>query len=113
MPTFISYVLAELSNPWVIFGFGAQFIFFLRFVVQWIASERARATVIPLSFWYLSIAGAAMILVYAIYRLDIVFIAGQGLALFIYVRNLAIHYAAAERDRASAGSAVVGDNQSV
>ncbi|MEX0672721.1 MAG: lipid-A-disaccharide synthase N-terminal domain-containing protein [Candidatus Paceibacterota bacterium] len=113
MSNIITYILSELSNPWVLFGFGAQFVFFLRFIVQWIASERARETVVPLSFWYLSIAGAAMILVYAIYRVDIVFIAGQGLALLIYVRNLVIYYAAAERARESERRIIAGNDQAV
>ncbi|MBI5019048.1 lipid-A-disaccharide synthase N-terminal domain-containing protein [Candidatus Gottesmanbacteria bacterium] len=75
-------------DGWVIFGFLAQFIFFLRFAVQWWASEKEKKSVIPISFWYLSIVGSVMILVYAIKREDIVFITAQFLALFIYVRNI-------------------------
>jgi len=59
-----------------------------RFLVQWIASERARRSVMPLAFWYFSLAGGAMLLAYAIYRLDPVFILGQSLGVFIYTRNL-------------------------
>ena len=99
MPPFITQLLVQLTNPWVLFGFAAQFVFFLRFVVQWIASERAKTTVVPTSFWYLSITGASMILIYAMYRMDIVFIAGQGAALAIYIRNLMIYYGAARRER--------------
>ncbi|MES2966925.1 MAG: lipid-A-disaccharide synthase N-terminal domain-containing protein [Patescibacteria group bacterium] len=84
----------SLANPWVIFGFTAQFIFFLRFVVQLLASEKNKRTTIPVSFWYLSILGALMILIYAIYKQDIVFIVGQGLSLLIYLRNLFIYYKA-------------------
>ncbi len=73
---------------WVLFGFMAQFVFFLRFIVQWFYSEKQKKSVIPISFWYLSIVGSIMILIYAIQRHDPVFIAGQFLALFIYVRNL-------------------------
>lgn len=80
-----------LLDPWVIFGFLAQGVFFLRFIVQWIASERAGKSVLPIQFWYLSIIGAIMILVYAIYRKDPVFIVGQGVALLIYTRNIALH----------------------
>ncbi len=80
-----------LANPWVIFGFVAQFIFFLRFVVQLFATEKNKRTTIPVSFWYLSILGAVMILIYALYKQDIVFIAGQGLSLIIYLRNLFIY----------------------
>lgn len=75
-------------DVWTIFGFFAQFIFFLRFIVQWIQSEKEKKSVIPISFWYLSIVGAILILVYAIKRHDPVFIAGQGLSLVIYIRNI-------------------------
>ena len=77
-------------DAWVIFGFLAQFVFFLRFAVQWWASEKEKKSVIPLSFWYLSIAGSVMILIYAIKREDIVFITAQFLALFIYARNITL-----------------------
>lgn len=86
----LSFVGSQLANPWVLFGFLAQVIFFARFVIQWIASEREKKVVIPLLFWHLSILGALMILIYAIYRQDIVFIAGQLLALVIYIRNIFI-----------------------
>jgi lipid-A-disaccharide synthase-like uncharacterized protein len=57
-------------------------------VVQWIASERARASVIPVAFWFFSIGGGVLLLIYALYRRDPVFIAGQALSLVVYVRNL-------------------------
>jgi len=60
----------------------------MRFVVQWIASERARKSVMPNAFWFFSIGGGVVLLVYAIYRQDPVFIVGQGLGLFIYLRNI-------------------------
>jgi lipid-A-disaccharide synthase-like uncharacterized protein len=88
----ITEILSQLQDPWVIFGFAAQGMFFGRFVVQWIATERAKRTVVPVSFWYLSIVGALMILAYAIRQQDIVFIFGQGLAIVIYLRNLYIFY---------------------
>lgn len=73
---------------WTFFGFMAQFVFFLRFIVQWIYSEKQKKSVIPISFWYLSVVGALMILVYALQRRDPVFIVGQFFALVIYVRNI-------------------------
>jgi lipid-A-disaccharide synthase-like uncharacterized protein len=73
---------------WMLFGFSAQFVFFLRFFVQWIHSEKHHKSIVPLSFWYLSIIGSVMILIYAIKQKDPVFIAGQFLALFIYIRNI-------------------------
>lgn len=78
-------------DAWVLFGFLAQFIFFLRFAVQWWASEKEKKSVVPMSFWYLSIVGSVMILIYAIRQQDIVFITAQFLALFIYVRNIMLH----------------------
>ena len=78
-------------DAWIIFGFLAQFVFFLRFAVQWWASEKEKKSVVPLSFWYLSIVGSVMILIYAIRREDIVFITAQFLALIIYIRNIMLH----------------------
>jgi len=75
---------------WFLVGLTGQFTFFLRFVVQWIASERRKRTVVPMAFWYLSLGGTLMVLSYAIYRLDPVFIAAYSLNIFIYVRNLHI-----------------------
>jgi lipid-A-disaccharide synthase-like uncharacterized protein len=73
---------------WVIIGFSGQLLFSMRFVVQWIASERVRRSIIPEAFWYFSLAGGATLLAYAIHKRDPVFIAGQGLGLFVYLRNL-------------------------
>jgi lipid-A-disaccharide synthase-like uncharacterized protein len=75
-------------DAWVVLGFVAQGLFTARFLVQWIASERARASVIPVSFWFFSVGGGFLLLVYALYRKDPVFIAGQALGLFVYLRNL-------------------------
>jgi lipid-A-disaccharide synthase-like uncharacterized protein len=75
-------------NFWVAFGFIGQALFMMRFVVQWIASERARKSIIPAAFWFFSIGGGIVLLIYAIYRRDPVFIAGQGLGLVIYSRNI-------------------------
>jgi lipid-A-disaccharide synthase-like uncharacterized protein len=73
---------------WLAMGFTAQAMFMMRFVIQWLASERARRSVVPDAFWYWSLAGGFMLLVYAVYRADPVFILGQGTGLFIYARNL-------------------------
>ena len=69
-------------------GFTGQILFFMRFFVQWLHSERYKQSVIPVAFWYLSIAGSLFLLVYSILRKDIVFIAGQSTGTFIYLRNL-------------------------
>lgn len=73
---------------WVAFGLGGQLMFTARFLVQWIASERAGRSVVPVAFWYFSIGGGVILLAYAIYRADPVFILGQSLGVFIYSRNL-------------------------
>jgi lipid-A-disaccharide synthase-like uncharacterized protein len=73
---------------WLLLGLGGQVLFLGRFVVQWLASERRRRSVVPVAFWYLSIGGALVLLVYALHRRDPVFVAGQGLGVAIYVRNL-------------------------
>jgi len=73
---------------WLGVGFLGQAMFTGRFVIQWLASEKARKSVIPTLFWYFSIAGGATLLVYAIYREDPVFIVGQAAGLGIYLRNL-------------------------
>ncbi|MFK5980747.1 MAG: lipid-A-disaccharide synthase N-terminal domain-containing protein [Rhizobiaceae bacterium] len=73
---------------WLTVGFGAQLMFSMRFLIQWIASEKARASIVPETFWYFSFAGGAMLLVYAIYRVDPVFIMGQATGLLIYSRNI-------------------------
>jgi lipid-A-disaccharide synthase-like uncharacterized protein len=73
---------------WIGVGFIGQALFSMRFIVQWWESERQRRSVVPLAFWYFSLAGGATLLGYAIYRLDPVFIVGQLAGLFIYFRNL-------------------------
>ena len=83
---------------WVGVGLFAQAMFMMRFVVQWIASERAKRSVMPVAFWYFSIGGGLMLLVYAIYRADPVFILGQAGGLVIYGRNL--YFVLRERQQA-------------
>lgn len=73
---------------WLAIGFLGQGLFSMRFFVQWIASEKARRSVIPNLFWYFSLGGGATLLAYAIYRQDPVFILGQGMGLLIYLRNI-------------------------
>jgi lipid-A-disaccharide synthase-like uncharacterized protein len=73
---------------WMAVGFAGQAMFSMRFIVQWLQSERARRSVLPLAFWYFSLAGGATLLAYALHKRDPVFILGQGMGLFIYLRNL-------------------------
>ncbi len=72
----------------ILIGYVAQTLFAMRFVVQWIASERAGRSVIPTTFWFFSIGGGLMLLGYAIYRKDPVFILGQAFGVWVYLRNL-------------------------
>ena len=81
--------VANLTEAiWVAVGLFGQILFFMRFLLQWIASEKEKRSVVPTSFWWFSIGGAAILLAYAIYRADPVFILGQSLGFFIYARNL-------------------------
>ncbi|MDO9105023.1 MAG: lipid-A-disaccharide synthase N-terminal domain-containing protein [Methylovulum sp.] len=78
----------DKETIWLIVGFAGQALFSARFIVQWLKSEREKKSVFPVAFWYFSIAGGITLLVYAIYRRDPVFIAGQLTGLLIYFRNL-------------------------
>ena len=75
-------------DVWVAIGFLGQFCFSARFVIQWISSERQKASVIPVYFWYFSLMGGTILLVYAIHKHDPVFIVGQASGLVVYLRNL-------------------------
>ncbi|MGH7565987.1 MAG: lipid-A-disaccharide synthase N-terminal domain-containing protein [Gemmatimonadota bacterium] len=78
------------AEAWLVIGFLGQACFFSRFLVQWMASERAGRSLVPRAFWYLSIAGGMIVLSYAIWRRDPVFILGQSVGLFVYLRNLVL-----------------------
>ena len=75
-------------NFFMILGFIGQFFFSMRFIVQWVASEKHKKSVVPLTFWIFSILGSSFLLIYAIYRKDPVFILGQAPNLLIYFRNI-------------------------
>jgi len=77
-----------MEQLWLGIGLLGQAMFSMRFLIQWIVSERRRESVIPVPFWYFSIAGGLTLLAYAIYRLDPVFILGQSTGVFVYARNL-------------------------
>lgn len=80
--------LQEHLNVWVLIGLFGQGLFMMRFVVQWIASERVKQSIVPQTFWYFSLGGGVILFIYALHQRDIVFTLGQGLGLFIYLRNL-------------------------
>ena len=81
-----------MDTLWLALGFFAQILFSARFFVQWLASEKAKKSVVPVLFWYLSIAGSGLLLLYAIHRKDPVFILGQSTGIIIYSRNLYFIY---------------------
>ena len=86
---FLPVSLAEQPEQiMVVVGFAGQGLFAMRFIVQWLTSEGQGRSVIPLAFWYFSLGGGSILLLYAIWRQDPVIICGQGLGLFIYLRNL-------------------------
>ncbi len=77
-----------IPTSWLILGFFGQALFSCRFLVQWIASERRKASVVPSMFWWFSIGGAICLLSYALLRRDIVIMVGQAAGLLVYARNL-------------------------
>ncbi len=97
MSAYLYHVFVEQFDLWIVLGFVAQAMFTARFLVQWIASERARRSVVPVAFWTFSLAGGALLLVYALHRRDPVFIIGQAAGLLIYTRNIML--IAGERKR--------------
>ena len=90
------------DQAWIAIGLLGQAFFSARFIVQWIASERLKQSVIPVQFWYWSLGGGVTLLAYAIYRLDPIFILGQAAGLVVYARNLYfIHHTAGHHARSS------------
>ncbi|MCP5056495.1 MAG: hypothetical protein GY937_07170 [bacterium] len=73
---------------WIVFGAVGQAMFFARFLVQWVASERAGRSYVPVAFWWLSLIGAAMMFTYAVHRQEPIFLVGQAVGWFVYSRNL-------------------------
>lgn len=84
----MNHVLGKPIDFWLIFGLFGQLCFTMRFLVQWIQSERRKESIIPVSFWIFSLMGSSILLSYAIYRKDPVFILGQAFGFIVYIRNL-------------------------
>jgi lipid-A-disaccharide synthase-like uncharacterized protein len=95
-----AFSLDDFFNPLALFGFAAQAVFMMRFVVQWFVSEQRGRSHVPVAFWWLSLLGGLMLFVYATIREDVVFMAGQLLGVAIYVRNLMLIYQRQWRVRA-------------
>lgn len=89
--------LTTTEAVWMGVGFAGQLIFTARFLVQWAASEKKREPVVPMAFWWISLFGGLTLLTYAIHKADPPFILGQGMGLFIYVRNLMLASKARQR----------------
>jgi lipid-A-disaccharide synthase-like uncharacterized protein len=98
------------ETVWIVIGFLGQGLFFGRWLVQWIVSERRAESQMPLAFWYLSLVGGLITLAYAIYRRDPVFIAGQSIGALVYIRNLMLIHRRGPQ-AASASVASVGKSQ--
>jgi len=79
---------STVEKTWLAIGFSGQLMFTMRFVVQWVASEREKKSIVPELFWYFSLAGGMILFAYACWRQDPVFMLGQGLGLVIYLRNI-------------------------
>jgi lipid-A-disaccharide synthase-like uncharacterized protein len=86
--SYLRELLSARADVVLFIGLGGQALFTLRFLVQWLASERAGRSIIPRSFWFFSVSGAFMLLIYAACRRDPVFVLGQLCGLFVYVRNI-------------------------
>jgi lipid-A-disaccharide synthase-like uncharacterized protein len=84
--------MTEISTFWLVVGFAGQAFFSSRFLLQWLVSEKQKKSVMPIGFWFLSIGGSLLLLVYAIHRRDPVFILGQATGFMIYSRNLQLIY---------------------
>jgi lipid-A-disaccharide synthase-like uncharacterized protein len=87
-----------MNTFWIGLGFLAQLLFASRFLVQWLASERAGRSIVPVSFWFISLAGGGLLLAYSIWRKDPVFILGQSTGFLIYSRNLFMIYRERKRN---------------
>jgi lipid-A-disaccharide synthase-like uncharacterized protein len=89
--------MSTYEMMWVGIGFVGQTLFFSRWLLQWFVSERRGESQIPVSFWYMSLIGSLVVLAYAFYRMDPVFIVGQGVGTLVYIRNIMLVYQARKR----------------
>ena len=92
--------MSLVEKLWVGLGFIGQAMFGARMLIQWVISEKKKASVIPVAFWWLSLGGATILLSYAIYRRDPVFIAGQSFGFIVYIRNLILLRRMKQKERA-------------
>jgi lipid-A-disaccharide synthase-like uncharacterized protein len=102
---FLSDLLKQLTDPLFWFGMVAQGLFFTRFIIQWLVSEKRKRSTIPTVFWYISLAGGASWFIYGVLRRDLAIMAGALVSSGIYIRNLMLIHGRAKRQRL-AGSPV-------
>ncbi len=95
---YMNALLEFIVQPMALLGLVGQTCFFARFLIQWVASERQRRSVVPTAFWYLSLLGGFLVLIYALWRRDPIFILGQAVGLIVYTRNLILIHTGGERD---------------
>lgn len=100
----------DAQTIWIAIGLFGQSLFFMRFFVQWLASEKEHRSVIPTAFWYFSILGGMTLLSYALWRRDPVFVIGQSTGLFIYSRNIYLLRQEKHESTAEAAQQHVGEN---
>ncbi len=108
--------MTDRSAAWLVLGFAGQAVFTARFLVQWLASERCRNSVVPVAFWWLSLVGGSFLLIYACSRQDPVIVLGQSLGVLVYVRNLMLvrkNHRRAEKARRRAEAARVAREEVV
>jgi lipid-A-disaccharide synthase-like uncharacterized protein len=103
LSAYLQEVFVAKFDFWLVFGLAAQLVFAARFIVQWISSERAGKSVIPFGFWILSVSGGLMTLLYGLVKREPVIIVGQGLATFIYLRNIMLIFRERDRQRDHVG----------
>lgn len=84
--------MEAFKEPWIIVGLVAQLMFTARFLVQWVVSEKKGESTVPVIFWYFSVVGGLMLLTYAVWRREPVFVIGQAAGLIVYIRNLMLIY---------------------
>ncbi len=97
--SFASWIKGQM-NFWVFLGLFGQSLFMMRFIFQWIYSERVKQSVVPEVFWYFSLSGGIIVLIYAIHRQDLVFILSQALGSIIYIRNIQFIWREKRRNKA-------------
>ncbi|MFD1694066.1 lipid-A-disaccharide synthase N-terminal domain-containing protein [Roseibium aestuarii] len=95
---YLHTVFVQKFDFWFVFGIAAQAMFMMRFVVQWLASERVGKSIVPIAFWFFSLAGGVMLLAYGLVQREPVIILGQALGLIIYLRNLRLIFKEKRQD---------------